>query len=152
MRSIGAALLIVSLVGCTSIQTVITSPEKVQKGVGITLQLIGPDMPGLEHSVIKALKDSGFDVFSGSIVSLVYTNPAAQTASGTEVQQEVARKFQTRYLCKIKSMGFGTLISGFTIQLINTESGKILFSINGSDGSYSPDEIAKTLVSALVTL
>ena len=152
MRSIGLALLIVSIVGCTSIQTVVTSPEKIQKGVGITLQLIGPDMPGLEHNLIKALKNSGFDVFSSSIVSMVYTNPSTQTASGAEVQQEVARKFQTRYLCKIKSMGYGNVVSGFTIQLINTESGKILFSINGSDGNYSPDQIAKTLISALGTL
>ncbi len=152
MRSIGVAWLIVSLIGCAPIQTVVASPEKIQKGAGISLQVIGPDMPGLEHGVIKALKDSGFEVFSGSIVSTIYTNPEAQSASGGGVQQEVVRKFQTRYLCRIKSIGYGSHVSGFTLQLVNTESGKIILSINGSSGSYSPDEIANALVSALASL
>ena len=143
------ALIVLSTLGCTQPMTVVNLvPEKLPKGSGITLAVGQPDVIGAEHAIARALKDGGFEVFSAAATSTITrnsTNPADEGDGGTET----LRKLKTRYLCRVKTFGYGHTIRSFTVQMVNVESGRVILSLNGQDGSYAPDEIAQKLIASL---
>ncbi len=150
MRSIPVlAILVAATLGCVSPITVVSlSPERIEKGSGITLLVSQPDPIGVEHAIARALKEGGHDVFSASITSTV-TRPSGATAEERDNEMETLRKLKTRYLCRVRTFGYGSTIRSFTVQVVNVESGRVVLSLNGQDGSYAPDEIAGKLLASL---
>jgi hypothetical protein len=150
MRSIPVlAVLAAATLGCMKPITVVSlSPEKLEKGAGITLLVSQPDPIGAEHAIARALKEGGFDVFSTSFTPTV-TRPAGTQGEDRDGEMETLRKLKTRYLCRVKTFGYGTTIRSFTVQLVNVESSRVVLSLNGQDGSYAPDEIAGKLLASL---
>jgi hypothetical protein len=150
MRSLPvlAALAAVTL-GCMQPITVVAlSPEKLPRGTGITLLVSQPDPIGAEHAIARALKEGGYEVYSASMTSTV-TRPSGPTTEDRDSEFETLRKLKTVYLCRVKTFGYGSVIRSFTVQLVNVESGRVVMSLNGQDGSYSPDEIARKLLASL---
>lgn len=151
MRSIPVlAVLAAATLGCLKPITVVSlSPEKLEKGAGITLLVSQPDPIGAEHAIARALKEGGYDVFSASITSTV-TRPSGTSPEERDSETETLRRLKTRYLCRVKTFGYGNTIRSFTVQLVNVESGRVVMSLNGQDGSYGPDEIARKLLDSLL--
>ncbi|MBL0211124.1 MAG: hypothetical protein IPQ13_09475 [Holophagaceae bacterium] len=148
-RTIILASALVSL-GCTQIRSVATIQARIPKNSGITLIHLGPDPAGVEHAISSELLRAGYQPFSGAIRTLMVTQPTGEAANkDQQKEQEITRKYQTAYLCQVKTNGVGTFLSGFSLQLIEVASGKILVSINGNNGNYTGEEVAKALVEQL---
>ncbi|MBI4912280.1 MAG: hypothetical protein HY823_06055 [Acidobacteria bacterium] len=154
MRATLPSALMLACLACAPVSTVVLSAERIPPGSGITLMVGGPDGPGVEHQVTKALQDAGFKVFSGSLVSLAYATPVETGKGARDIESELIRKFPSPYLCRIKGSGFvgATALSNFTLQLVNAENGRVILSLNGQNGTYSGEDIARALLTAISTL
>jgi hypothetical protein len=149
MRPLVAALPLFFALACAPIQTVALSKERLPPGSQVTVHVLGFDGAGLEHVISETLMKAGFDVRSSAAVSMVATR--ATYPEGGE-NTDLLKRYQTPYACRVKAAGRGQYIEFFTLQLIHVETGKILLSMRGGDGtnSYSAEEVAKTLREHLV--
>ncbi len=148
MRIAAAFASALLVLGCAPITSVSTSQARIARGSGITLSLLGPDPAGIEHAISSALLQAGYPPFSGAIRAVVVTEPSRETQS----EQEITRKYQTPYLCQVKTSGQGSRVYGFSLQVIEVASGRILVSINGASGDYSGQDIARALLEQLARL
>lgn len=142
MRALAATFSLLLTLACTPIQTVALSKDRIPPGSQITVHVIGFDGVGLEHVISEALMNSGFDVRSSAAVSLV-VNRSGEGEGGESV--DLLRRYQTPYVCRMKVFGRGKYIDTFSLQLIHVESGRLLLSMRGAEGTYTTDEVAKKL-------
>lgn len=150
MRLAAALASVLLILGCAPIESVVTAQARIPRNSGITLNLLGPDPAGVEHAVSSALLKAGYQPYSGAIRTMVVSEPSREAkAKEPQPEQEITRKYQTPYLCQLKTNGWGTRVYGFSLQIIEVATGKILVSINGSDGGYSGEDIAKALLEQL---
>ena len=144
---LASALLIV---GCAPIESVVTTQARIPRNSGITMVILGPDPAGVEHAISSALLKAGYQPYSGAIRTVVVATPGGENlVKDAQAEQEISRKYQTPFLCQVKMSGRGVYVSAFSLQLIDVASGKILGSINGIDGTYSGEHIAKALLEQL---
>ncbi len=137
-------------VGCTPIESVVTTHARIPRNSGITLSLLGPDSAGVEHAISSELLKAGYQPYSGVIRTILVTQPTGEPVKkDPQTEQEITRKYQTAYLCQVKTSGWGAYASSFSLQLIEVASGKILVSINGNNGNYTGEDIAKVLMEQL---
>lgn len=131
------------LTACAQIQTVAHRTEKLPAGAAITVHMVGVEGAGLEHTVIQALTEGGFDVRSHGSLSMV-----VKPEEGKEAGERVMR-YDTPYVCRIKAMGWGATISSFSLQVIHVPTGRVLISQAGQNGGWSATQVARALQTAL---
>ena len=148
MRLAAALASALLVLGCAPIESVVTSQAQIPRSSGITLSLLGPDPAGVEHAISSGLLKAGYQLYSGAIRTVVVTEPSRES----QAEQEITRKYSTPYLCQVKTNGFGGRIHGFSLQVIEVASGRILVSISGSSGGYSGEDIARALLEQLARL
>ncbi len=149
-----AALLASALLflGCVPVESVVMTQTRVPRNSGITLNILGADVAGVEHALSSTLLKAGYQPYSSAIKTLMVTLPSGETvAKEPQGDQEITRKYQTPYLCQVKvnSVPWGARVRGFSLQLIEVATGRILVSINGPDGNYVGEDIAKALMAQL---
>lgn len=149
-----AALLssVLLLLGCVPVESVVMTQTRVPRSSGITLHILGADVAGVEHALSSTLLKAGYQPYSSAIKTVVVTLPSGESvAKEPQADQEITRKYQTPYLCQVKvnSVPWGARVRGFSLQLIEVATGKILVSINGPDGNYVGEDIAKALMAQL---
>jgi len=144
MRPLAVALPLLFSLACAPIQTIALSKERLPAGSQVTVHVLGFDGPGLEHVISATLANAGFDVRSSAAISMV-VNRIGGTEAGEGV--DTLRRYQTPYVCRIKAFGNSDRIINFTLQLVHVETGRILLSMRGGDGSttYLAEDVAKAL-------
>jgi len=106
---------------------------------------MGSDRTGLEHALSVVLRDAGYAVHSSNAVTAVVVRPDGGPVTGDKGVTDTVRRYPTRYACVVRASGNHWGVSHFTIQLLDTETGRILHSVSSGRGtSYSPDEVAQS--------
>lgn len=150
MRLIAVLALMLLLLGCAPIESVVQPQARIPSGSGITLLYIGPDPAGIEHALNRALTQAGYVTYSGALRTMAVSAPRGTVqANGLLEEQEISRKFETPYVCLVKSASSITRVASFTIQVLDVSTGRVLVSLDGRDGSHSSEQIGRALVEQL---
>lgn len=149
MRLIALLAPMLLLLGCAPIESVVQPQARIPGGSGITVLYLGPDPAGIEHALHRALTQAGYPTFSGALRTVSITAPKGSLAVGAIEEQEISRKFETPYVCYVKSASSTTRVASFTVQVLEVASGKVLVSLDGRDGSHSSEQIGRALVEQL---
>ena len=143
MRFLLALPALLLFTACAEIQTVANPTHKLPAGAAITVHMVGVEGAGLEHAIIQTLSEEGFDVRSQGPLSML-----VKPEDGNDAVERVMR-YDTPYVCRIKTMGRSSLISYFSLQVIHVSTGRVLISQAGQDGSWTASEVARALQAAL---